>query len=78
MKQECYLNQLIRNIWNSEINAITGMHCCGKWVLLLGVLYGYLWNNDMEKYQIIRRELDRRRYCQYRNPILFCKYVGSM
>lgn len=78
IKRDDYLNRLIRNMWNGEIKVITGIRRCGKSVLLFGLFYGYLRENGVEEDQILRFELDQRRYYEYRNPIALCEYVESV
>lgn len=75
IKREFYLNRLIRNMWNGEVKVITGIRRCGKSVLLLELFNDYLRENGVEEGNILRFELDQRKYYQYRNPILLCEYV---
>lgn len=65
-------------MWNGEIKVITGIRRCGKSVLLFGLFYGYLRENGVEEDQILRFELDQRRYYEYRNPIALCEYVENI
>lgn len=78
IKREYYLNRLIQNMWNGEIKVITGIRRCGKSVLLLELFDEYLRTNGVEEAQILRFELDQRKYYKYRNPILLCEYVESI
>lgn len=78
IKRDYYLNRLIRNMWNGEIKVITGIRRCGKSVLLLELFDEYLRANGVEEEQILRFELDQRKYYKYRNPILLCEYVESI
>ena len=64
-----YLDRLIRNMWNGEIKVITGIRRCGKSVLLFELFDEYLRNHGTDATQIIKIELDQRRYYKYRNPI---------
>ena len=78
IKREFYLNQIIRNMWNGEIKVITGIRRCGKSVLLFDLFYDYLIANGTRKENIIKIELDQRKYYKYRNPITLCEYIESI
>ena len=78
IKREFYLNQIIRNMWNGEIKVITGIRRCGKSVLLFDLFYDYLLKEGTDKEDIIKIELDQRKYYKYRNPITLCDYVESV
>ena len=78
VKREFYLNQIIRNMWNGEIKVITGIRRCGKSVLLFDLFYDYLVKEGTDKENIIKIELDQRKYYKYRNPITLCDYVESI
>ena len=78
IKRDFYLNRLVSNMWNGEIKVITGIRRCGKSVLLFELFYEYLRQSGVEEEQILRIELDQRRFYQYRNPILLCDYVESI
>jgi hypothetical protein len=65
-------------MWNSEIKVITGIRRCGKSVLLFELFYQHLLNNGVSEEQIIKIELDQRRYYKYRNPIVLCEYIESI
>lgn len=78
IKRDFYLNRLVHNMWNGEIKVITGIRRCGKSVLLFDLFYDYLLSQEVKEEQIIRLELDQRRYYKYRNPITLCDYVDSI
>lgn len=78
IERKYYLDRLIRNMWNGEIKVITGIRRCGKSVLLLELFYEYLLNHEVGEEQIIKLELDQRKYYKYRNPIILCQYVESI
>lgn len=78
IKRDYYLNRLIHNMWNGEIKVITGIRRCGKSVLLFDLFYEYLLSQNIKEDQIIRLELDQRKYYKYRNPITLCDYVDSI
>ena len=78
VQRDFYLNRLIRNIWNGEIKVITGIRRCGKSVLLFDLFYNYLRSHGTAEDEIIRIELDQRRYYKYRNPIVLCEYIESI
>lgn len=77
INRDSYLDKLIRNMWNGEIKVITGIRRCGKSVLLFDLFYEYLLKQGTAEEQIIKIELDQRRYYKYRNPITLCEYVES-
>lgn len=78
VQRNYYLNQLIRNMWNGEIKVITGIRRCGKSVLLFDLFYNYLRSHGTDEDEIVRIELDQRRYYKYRNPIVLCEYIESI
>ena len=78
IKREFYLNQIIRNMWNGEIKVITGIRRCGKSVLLFDLFYDYLIENGIPKENIIKIELDQRKFYKFRNPITLCEYIESV
>ncbi len=78
INRESYLNRLIHNMWNGEIKVITGIRRCGKSVLLFELFYSYLCEQGVPEEEIMKIELDQRRYYKYRNPITLCEYVESV
>lgn len=79
IKRDFYLNRIIHNMWNGDVKVITGIRRCGKSTLLFGLFYDYLIeNNAVSDEQIIKIELDQRKYYKYRNPITLCEYVESI
>lgn len=78
IERNSYLNRIINNMWNGEIKVITGIRRCGKSVLLFELFYNYLLNNDVNESNIIRLELDQRKYYKYRNPITLCNYIEEI
>ena len=78
IKREFYLNKIIRNMWNGEIKVITGIRRCGKSVLLFDLFYDYLTQNGTPKENIIKIELDQRKFYKFRNPITLCEYIESV
>ena len=78
IEREFYLNQIIRNMWNGEIKVITGIRRCGKSVLLFDLFYDYLIENGTPKENIIKIELDQRKFYKFRNPITLCEYIESI
>lgn len=63
---------------NGEVKVITGIRRCGKSVLLFELFYDYLINNGADESQIIKIELDQRKYYKFRNPIILCEYVEAI
>ncbi len=78
IQRDCYLNRLIHHMWNGEIKVITGICRCGKSVLLFDLFYEYLLTLGVSKEQIIKLELDQRRFYKFRNPITLCEYVEGI
>ena len=78
IKRDTYLQQIIRNMWNGEIKVITGIRRCGKSVLLFNLFKDYLLSQNVPEDNIIKIELDQRRYYKFRNPITLCEYVESI
>ena len=77
VKRDSYINRLIHSMWNSEIKVITGIHRCGKSVLLFDLFFEYLLSQNVSEDHILKIELDQRRYYKFRNPITLCEYVES-
>ena len=65
-------------MWNGEVKVITGIRRCGKSVLLFDLFYNYLIGQGVSENDIIKIELDQRRYYKYRNPIILCEYVEGL
>ena len=65
-------------MWNGEIKVITGIRRCGKSVLLFELFFQYLLQQKVPEEQIIKIELDQRRYYRFRNPIVLCEYIESI
>ena len=78
ISRDFYLERIVHNMWNGEIKVITGIRRCGKSVLLFDLFYQYLLGHGVNEEQIIKIELDQRRYYKYRNPIVLCEYVESI
>ncbi len=78
IKRDFYLEQIKNNMWNGEIKVITGIRRCGKSVLLFDLFYEYLLENGTDDDQIIKIELDQRKYYKFRNPITLCEYVEEI
>lgn len=78
INRDYYLDRIVHKMWNGEIKVITGIRRCGKSVLLFDLFYQYLLEHDVSEEQIIKIELDQRRYYKYRNPIVLCEYVETL
>lgn len=78
INRDYYLNRIIHNMWNGEVKVITGIRRCGKSILLFDLFYNYLIGQGVSENEIIKIELDQRRYYKYRNPITLCEYVESL
>ncbi len=77
VKRDSYMNKLIRSMWNGEIKVVTGIHRCGKSVLLFDLFFEYLLSQNVSEDHILKIELDQRRYYKLRNPIALCEYVEN-
>lgn len=78
IKRDSYLNRIVRCMWNGEVKVITGIRRCGKSVLLFELFYERLLSQGVSETNIIKIELDQRRYYKFRNPIALCEYVESV
>lgn len=78
IQRDAYLNRLIHSMWNGEIKVITGIRRCGKSVLLFELFFEYLLSQGVPESNILKIELDQRRYYRFRNPITLCEYVESI
>lgn len=78
IKRDSYLNRIVRSMWNGEVKVITGIRRCGKSVLLFELFYEHLLSLGVSETNIIKIELDQRRYYKFRNPIALCEYVESV
>lgn len=65
-------------MWDGNIKVITGIRRCGKSTLLFELFYDYLIKSGVEENNIIKIELDKRKYLKYRNPITLCNYVENI
>ncbi len=78
IKRDSYLYRMIHHMWNGEVKVITGIHRCGKSVLLFDLFYEYLLSQEVQEDHVIKIELDQRRYYKFRNPITLCEYVEDL
>ena len=78
INREYYLNQIISKMWDGNIKVITGIRRCGKFILLFELFYDYLIKSGVKENNIIKIELDKRKYLKYRNPITLCDYVENI
>ena len=78
VKRSRYLDKIIRSMWDGQVKVVTGIRRCGKSVLLFELFTEYLKSSGVAESQIIKIELDRRKFYKYRNPITLCEYVESV
>ena len=78
IERSYYLNQIISKMWDGNIKVITGLRRCGKSTLLFDLFYKYLLEQGVKEDNIIRFELDQRKYLKYRNPIVLCDTVEEI
>ena len=78
INREYYLNQIISKMWDGNIKVITGIRRCGKSTLLFELFYDYLIKSGIGEKNIIKIELDKRKYLKYRNPITLCAYIENI
>lgn len=78
IKRETYLNRIIDYMWDGQIKVITGIRRCGKSTLLLEIFHNYLIAKGIAPENIIKIELDKRKYAKYRNPLVLTDYIESI
>jgi uncharacterized protein len=78
IKRDSYLERMIHDMWNGEVKVITGIHGCGKSVMLFDLFYEYLLSTGVHEDHILKFELDQRRYYKFRNPITLCEYIEDV
>ncbi len=62
-------------MWDRNIKVITGLRRSGKSTLLFELFYEYLISSGAKKENIIRLELDKRKFFVFRNPVALCDMV---
>lgn len=78
IKRDLYLQNIVQHMWNGDVKVITGIRRCGKSVLLFDLFFEYLLSQGVSEEQIIKIELDQRRFYKFRNPITLCEYVEKI
>ncbi len=78
IERNYYLKQVISKMWDGNIKVITGIRRCGKSTLLFELFNDYLIKNNIKEDNIIKIELDKRKYLKFRNPIYLCDYVEKI
>lgn len=73
--REEYLKKLKSAMWDGNIKVITGLRKSGKSTLLFVLFHDYLISTGVKEENIIKLELDKRKYFVYRNPIALCDMV---
>lgn len=73
--REEYLEKLKTSMWDGNIKVITGLRRSGKSTLLFKLFYEHLISLGVKEDNIIRLELDKRKFFVYRNPIALCDMV---
>ncbi len=73
--REEYLEKLKSAMWDGNIKVITGLRRCGKSTLLFNLFHDYLVSSGVKEENIIKLELDKRKYFIYRNPVALCDMV---
>src|SRR5574344_1462633 len=73
-----YLQKIIDYMWDGQIKVITGIRRCGKSTLLFDIFYNYLIKNGVASQNIIKIELDKRKFAAFRNPINLANYVEEL
>ena len=77
IERNFYLQQVISKMWNGNIKVITGIRRCGKSTLLFDLFYSYLIKSGTNEENIIKIELDKRKYLKFRDPIYLCEFVEN-
>lgn len=70
-----YLDKIKSAMWDGNIKVITGLRRSGKSTLLFDLFYEFLISSGVNEKNIIKIELDKRKYYVYRNPIALCDMV---
>lgn len=70
-----YLDQIKSAMWDGNIKVITGLRRSGKSTLLFELFYNYLISAGVKEENIIKLELDKRKYFVFRNPLALCDMV---
>ena len=78
IKREEYLEKINSAMWDGNIKVITGLRRSGKSTLLFELFYEFLVSSGVKEENIIRLELDKRKYYVYRNPIALCDMVEKL
>lgn len=73
--REEYLQRLRSSMWDGNIKVITGLRRSGKSTLLFELFYNDLISTGVKEENIIKLELDKRKYFVFRNPIALCDMV---
>lgn len=73
--REEYLSKIKSAMWDGNIKVITGLRRSGKSTLLFELFYEYLISVGVKEENIIKLELDKRKYFVFRNPIALCDMV---
>ncbi len=76
--REEYLEKIKSTMWDGNIKVITGLRRSGKSTLLFELFYDFLISTGVKEENIIRLELDKRKYFIYRNPIALCDMVEKI
>lgn len=77
IERNFYLQQVISKMWNGNIKVITGIRRCGKSTLLFDLFCSYLIKSGTNAENIIKIELDKRKYLKFRDPIYLCEFVEN-
>ena len=78
IKREEYLEKIKSAMWDGNIKVITGLRRSGKSTLLFELFYEFLVSSGVKEENIIKLELDKRKYYVYRNPIALCDMVEKL
>ena len=73
--REAYLEKIKAAMWDGNIKVITGLRRSGKSTLLFELFFAYLIATGVKEENILKIELDKRKYFVFRNPIALCDMV---
>ncbi len=73
--REEYIDKIKSAMWDGNIKVITGLRRSGKSTLLFELFYDFLVSSGVKTENILKLELDKRKYFIYRNPIALCDMV---
>ena len=75
INRDGYVAKIKAAMWDGNIKVITGLRRSGKSTLLFELFFDYLISTGVKAENIIKLELDKRKYFVFRNPLALCDMV---